>query len=202
MPLVSGPRVRSEYSFWSAVTACTACAAADGLRPRLRQPKVSDLARCDKLLNGSRHVFYRHVGINAMLICELDGNRLSDGLQIKRTGWSPHQLTAYLFHPEIQNLIGEGRNIPQPCVSRIVSENLFHCPLKNRKRHNAQSIICWFQAALIAALSDAASLPRCFVNNDFSTVTSRLVARPTAFRGQHRSSREVRHPAGRNTKLR
>lgn len=128
MPLVCGPRVRSEYSFWSAVTACTACAAADGLRPRLRQPKVSDLARCDKLLNGSRHVFYRHVGINAMLICELDGNRLSDGLQIKRTGWSPHQLTAYLFHPEIQNLIGEGRNIPQPCVSRIVSENLFPLP--------------------------------------------------------------------------
>ena len=104
----------------------------------------------------------------------MDGNRLSDGLQIKRTGWSPHQLTAYLFHPEIQSFIGEGRNIPQPCVSRIVSENLFHCPLKNRKRHNAQSIICWFQAALIAALSDAASLPRCFVNNDFSTVTSRL----------------------------
>jgi hypothetical protein len=36
------------------------------------------------------------------------------------------------------------------------------------------SVICWFQAALIAAASDAASLPRCFVKSDLSAVTSRF----------------------------
>jgi len=41
-------------------------------------------------------------------------------------------------------------------------------------RETRHSVICWFQAALIAAASDAASLPRYFAKTDFSAVTSRF----------------------------
>jgi hypothetical protein len=46
---------------------------ADRLNPRFRKAKVPDLAFRNQLLHGTRHVFDRHVGVDAMLIEEVDG---------------------------------------------------------------------------------------------------------------------------------
>ena len=50
--------------------------AADGFNPGFGKAKVLHLALLDQFLHGSRHVFYRHTGVNAMLIEKIDGINL------------------------------------------------------------------------------------------------------------------------------
>jgi hypothetical protein len=66
----SGRRHHSEYSLCTAVTGWTAWPAADRLHACLGEAKVPHLAFLDQLLHGSRHVFDRHVGIDAVLVEE------------------------------------------------------------------------------------------------------------------------------------
>src|SRR3989442_8131601 len=54
--------------------------AADRAHPGFRHPEVFHLSLPDQVLDGSRHVFDRHVGVNAMLIVEVDKDRKSTRL--------------------------------------------------------------------------------------------------------------------------
>ena len=47
--------------------------AADGLRAGFGQAEVPDLACCDQVLHGAGDVFDGHVGVDAVLIEEIDG---------------------------------------------------------------------------------------------------------------------------------
>src|SRR5215203_4746563 len=67
----SGSRHHSEYSLWSAVTGCTACARS--LNACLREPEVLYLPLRDELLHGSRDIFDRHVRVDAMLVEHVNG---------------------------------------------------------------------------------------------------------------------------------
>ena len=68
----SGSRVHREYSLWTAVTGCTACARRDRLHPCFRKAEVLDLAFPDQVLHHSRHVFDRHVRIDTVLVQQID----------------------------------------------------------------------------------------------------------------------------------
>src|SRR6476660_5959427 len=72
MPLVSGSRVHSEYSFWSAVTGWTAWARGQRLDARLGHAKMLDFAFGDQVADGAGDIFDRHVGIDAMLVQQID----------------------------------------------------------------------------------------------------------------------------------
>ena len=72
MPSVSGPRVHSEYSFCSAATGCTAWARRTVCGAGLRQAEMPDLACRDQVLDRAGHVLDRHVGIDAVLIEQVD----------------------------------------------------------------------------------------------------------------------------------
>jgi hypothetical protein len=53
----------------------------------------------------------------------------------------------------------------QVSIAQRVSEQL--SAFVDRQTETRHSVICWFHAALIAAASDAASLPRYFVKGTF-----------------------------------
>ena len=69
----SGRLHHSEYSLWTAVTGWTACARRMVLHSRFGKAEVLDLAFLNQVLHRSRHVFDRHVRVNAVLIEQVDG---------------------------------------------------------------------------------------------------------------------------------
>ena len=68
----SGSLHHSEYSLWSAVTGWTACARRIVCTPASERPKCLTLPSLDQVLHRSRHVFDRHVRIDAVLIEQVD----------------------------------------------------------------------------------------------------------------------------------
>src|SRR5258706_2412233 len=68
----SGSRHHSEYSLWSAVTGLNGVRATDRLYTSLGKSKVLNLARLNQILHRSRHLFDRHVRVNAVLIERID----------------------------------------------------------------------------------------------------------------------------------
>ena len=68
----SGSRVHSEYSLCSAATGCTAWARRIEPRARLGEPEIAHLALRDQLLHGAGDVLHRHLGIDAVLVEEVD----------------------------------------------------------------------------------------------------------------------------------
>jgi hypothetical protein len=87
----SGARHHSEYSLWTAVTAWTA-RAADGLRPGFGQAKVPDFTLRDQVLDRAGDLFYRHVGIDSVLVEHVD--RLDAEAPERSVGRLPDQLGA------------------------------------------------------------------------------------------------------------
>ncbi len=71
----SGVLVHSEYSLWSAVTRLDGVRAADRLHARFGKAEVLHLACLNQFLHRSRHVFDRHVRVNAVLIEQIDASR-------------------------------------------------------------------------------------------------------------------------------
>ena len=72
IPLVSGPRVQSEYSFCSAGDGLNRVGSPERLNARLRHPEMPDLALRDQFLDRSRDVLDRHIRIDPMLIEKVD----------------------------------------------------------------------------------------------------------------------------------
>ena len=68
----SGFLHHSEYSLWSAVTGCTACARRIVCTPGFGKTEVLNLTLLNQILHRSGHVFDRHVRINAVLIEQID----------------------------------------------------------------------------------------------------------------------------------
>ena len=68
----SGSRHHSEYSLCSAVDRLDGVRAADRLHARFGQAEVLDLAFADQVLHRAGDVLDRHVGIDAVLIEEID----------------------------------------------------------------------------------------------------------------------------------
>ena len=73
MPLVSGPRVQSEYSFCSAGIGCTDDARDERvLAPGSERPKCRTLPSSIQAFHGAGDFFDRDVRIDAMLIEQID----------------------------------------------------------------------------------------------------------------------------------
>ena len=70
---VSGSLHQSEYSLCTAVTGWTACARRMVFAPASERPKCLTLPSPDQLLDGARHLLDGHVGIDAVLVEEVDG---------------------------------------------------------------------------------------------------------------------------------
>ena len=68
----SGSRVHSEYSLCTAVTGCTACALRIVAGAGLGQAEVAYLAGPYQLADGARDVLDRHVGVDPVLVEEVD----------------------------------------------------------------------------------------------------------------------------------
>ena len=68
----SGLRCQSEYSLCSAATGCTAWARRMRLRSGLGHSEVLHLACRDQVLDGSGGVFNGHIGVDAVLVVEID----------------------------------------------------------------------------------------------------------------------------------
>ena len=68
----SGFRHHSEYSLWSAVTGCTACARRIVFTPASDMPKCFTLPGANQLLHRARDVLDRHVRVDAVLVEEVD----------------------------------------------------------------------------------------------------------------------------------
>ena len=68
----SGRRHHSEYSLWTAVTAWTACARRIVCRPGFGKAEVPDLALRDQVPDRAGDLFYRHVGIDSVLVEQID----------------------------------------------------------------------------------------------------------------------------------
>ena len=66
-------RLHSEYSLWSAVTGWTAWARRIVCTPASERPKCLTLPCLDQFLHRARHVFDRHVRVDAVLIEQVDG---------------------------------------------------------------------------------------------------------------------------------
>ena len=64
----SGSLHHSEYSLWTAVTGLDGMRAADRRRPGFGQAEVPDLALRDQVLDRAGDLFYRHVGIDSVLV--------------------------------------------------------------------------------------------------------------------------------------
>ena len=71
--LLRGVSHHSEYSLWSAVTGWTACARRIVCTPASERPKCLTLPCLNQVLHRSRHVFDRHVRVDAVLIEQVDG---------------------------------------------------------------------------------------------------------------------------------
>ena len=69
----SGFRHQSEYSLCRAVTGCTAWARRMVLRAGFGHAEVLDLALLDEFLDRAGDVFDGHVGVDAVLVEEVDG---------------------------------------------------------------------------------------------------------------------------------
>ena len=67
-PLRSTSRSMTEYSVWTAVTGCTACARRMVARTRLGEPEVQHLPFVDQFLDRAGDILDRHVGIDAVLV--------------------------------------------------------------------------------------------------------------------------------------
>ena len=69
----SGRRHHSEYSLCTAVTGCTACARRIVAGGRLGHAEVLHLAGLDELLDRAGDVLDGHVGVDSVLVVEVDG---------------------------------------------------------------------------------------------------------------------------------
>ena len=69
----SGSRYQSEYSLCTAVTGWTACARRMVLAAASESPKCFTLPCLNQLLHGARHVLDRDLGVDAVLVVEVDG---------------------------------------------------------------------------------------------------------------------------------
>ena len=69
----SGFRHHSEYSLWRAVTGWTAWARRIVCTPASERPKCFTLPCLDQFLHRTGHVLDRHVGIDAVLVEQVDG---------------------------------------------------------------------------------------------------------------------------------
>ena len=68
----SGSRHHSEYSLCSAATGCTACARRIVFAPASERPKCLTLPCANQVLHRAGDVLDRHIGIDAVLIEEID----------------------------------------------------------------------------------------------------------------------------------
>ena len=105
----SGSRHHSEYSLCSAVDRLDRVGAANRLHARLRQPEVFDLAFADQVLDRARDVLDRHVGIDAVLIEEIDPigleplqRRVGDLADVRRPAVQPRLLAAFELEAELR----------------------------------------------------------------------------------------------------
>ena len=73
MPLVSGARHHSEYSFWSAADRLHRMGAAERLNAGLRHAEMLDLALGDQVLDRAGDVLDRHVRVDPVLVEQVDG---------------------------------------------------------------------------------------------------------------------------------
>ena len=90
----SGSRQNSEYSLCSAVTGCTAWARRIVADAGLGHPEVVDLAGLDELLDGAGDVLDRDVGVDAVLVEQVDGvgpqptqRAVDGGADVRPAGW-------------------------------------------------------------------------------------------------------------------
>jgi len=72
---LSGSRHHREYSLCTAVTGCTAWARRIVWADRLRHPEVLHFPTVDQFLDGSRDVLDGNLGVDTVLVQQVDGVR-------------------------------------------------------------------------------------------------------------------------------